>query len=134
MKLDLGSGPKGYWVEDTPDWVHLDCEKYEGVMKWECPERIPVEDGSTDEVYIGQLLIALDRIARMELAREVDRVCRVGAVLQVHCYGDERSGVRVWREFFDLLECRGWTLIKEEPVNRWERGYTYLITLVKRPT
>ena len=53
MKLDLGSGPKEYWVEDTPDWIHLDCEKYDGVVEWRCPDRIPVEDDSTDEVYIG---------------------------------------------------------------------------------
>jgi len=134
MKLDLGSGPRSHWVSEGPDWLHLDCDDYEGVIKWLCPERIPVGDESVDEVYIGQFLIELDKVSYMELAREVDRVCKTGAILQVHCYGNERSGVEVWKEFFDSLECRGWTLIGEELVNKWkEEGlYTYLVKLVKR--
>jgi len=136
LKLDLGSGPRENWYADGDKWLHLDCEKYEGVVQWQCPEeRIPVEDRTVDEVFVGQLLVELGRPEyTVALAKEIDRVCCGGAVLKVHCYGERvRGGFEVWKEFFGWLQSNGWKFVKEVPVNRWEEEgvYTYLVEMRK---
>jgi len=133
LKLDIGSGPKDHWYSEDPEWVHLDCEGYEGVVKWECPERLPVDDTSVDEVYIGQLLIEIHPKTQLELAKELVRVMKEKGVIKVHCY----NGIVNFPEFFSFLRRKGWHVEKDELVNRYvDDGTvmeTYLIELRRVP-
>jgi len=134
LKLDLGSGPRNRWYSEDPEWIHLDCEPYEGVIIWECPENIPVGDKMVDEVYIGQLLIELAIEDHLALAREVDRVMKDDGVVKVHCFG----GILGFYEFFKLLSDCGWHVEKYELTNRSvERSgtvmETYMIEMKKVP-
>ena len=128
MKLDIGSGPREYWISEDSDWIHLDREAYEGVVQWEWPkDKLPVGNNEVDEIWIGQLFVELEREWLKPLAMEVDRVCRKGARLRVHCYDEKQR----WMEFFGWLEMNGWVCKKEELVNEWDEGQTWLIEMVK---
>jgi len=132
IKLDIGSGPRDYWISEDEEWIHLDKDNYPGVVQWEWPrDRIPMDDETVDEVWIGQLFIELERDWLAPLAMEVHRVCKKGAKLRVHCYGNERSGRETWQEFFGWLEQHDWVCRKEEIVNKWEEGQTWLIEMEK---
>ena len=129
LKLDIGSGDREHWYSEDPEWVHLDCEPYEGVIVWECPEKIPVKNKSVDEVYIGQFLIEIHPETQLELAKELVRVMKETGVIKVHCY----NGILGFPEFFVYLRSRGWHVDKDELVNRYvDDGVvmeTYLIEL-----
>jgi len=118
MKLDIGSGDKEHWFKpEEKDWVRLDCEEYEGVRKWVCPDKLPVEDNSVDEVYIGQFLIETSPKDHKALAKELIRVMKKDGVIRVHCYGQ----IATWVEFVKELEKEGWVPFNEELVNVVER-------------
>jgi len=132
VKLDLGSGPRDFWVSDESDWLHLDCEPYEGVIQWTCPEPIPVKDRSVEVAYLGQLLVELSIEQQLALADELVRVMKDDGVIRVHDY----DGVLGYPEFFRRLEQHGWRRVKEELVNVFEEPdgtilCTYMVELKK---
>ena len=118
MKLDIGSGPKEFWFKpEEKDWIRLDCEEYEGVTHWVCPEKLPAPDNSVEEAYVGQFLIETSPEEHKALAKELVRVMRPNGVIRVHCYGM----IATWTEFVKELEKSGWVPFTEELVNVIER-------------
>ena len=127
-KLDIGSGPKDYWVSTDPDWWHLDKEEYDGVIRWKCPERLPVSNKEVEEAYIGQLLVSLTVGEQIELAKELVRVMKDDGLIRVHCY----DGVLGHVEFFEELDRNGWIILTEELINYIEgECKTYMVEIKK---
>ena len=117
MKLDIGSGDKEHWFKpEEQGWIRLDCERYEGVTYWVCPDKLPVEDNSVSEVYIGQFLIETSPAEHRELAKELIRVMKDDGIIRVHCY----ESIATWKEFVKTLEKAGWIPFTEELVNVYE--------------
>jgi len=132
VKLDIGSGPKDYWYSEDPEWLHLDCEPYEGVIPWTCPSQLPIENNSVDEVYMGQFLIELDINQQLALADELARVMKSDGRILIHDY----NGSSGFPEFFERMEKHGWYRIQEELQNVFEEPdgeliVTYLVELQK---
>jgi len=127
VKIDVGSGPRDYWVDDSPEWIHLDCKPYEGVIQWTCPDPLPFDDGEVEEAYIGQLLVELTEAQQVALADELARVMRPDGVIRIHDY----DGSLGYPEFFQGLQAHGWIRVREELVNFDGEEATYLVEVRK---
>lgn len=115
VRLDLGSGPKNRWCSYDKEWAHLDCEDYEGVIKWCCPDKIPVDSKSIRQVHCSGLLIEIDSELQKELAREIDRVVREDGIVTLKCYGGDKD-FNFDERFFSEMFRLGWEVKSEEIV------------------
>lgn len=110
VKLDLGSGPRERWVSSDPEWLHFDCEDYEGVIKWNCPGKLPFDANVVDEIYIGQLLVETSIADHLSLADEIARIMKSEGLVRILDF----DGVLGFPEFFRRMETYGWLRVKEE--------------------
>ena len=123
VKLDIGSGPGNFWFwsEDDGDTVlRLDRVPFEGVIRWECPDPLPVKDKVTDEAFIGGMLIELDTQQQLSLVDELNRVMKDDGVIWMRVYGGSLGFPR----FFKKLRELGWWVVKEEMNNIVREGNT----------
>ncbi|RLG19665.1 hypothetical protein DRN74_06490 [Candidatus Micrarchaeota archaeon] len=123
VKLDIGSGPGNFWFwskDDGDTVLRLDRVPFEGVIRWECPDPLPVEDKVTDEAFIGGMLIELDTQQQLSLADELNRVMKDDGVIWMRVYGGSLGFPR----FFKKLRELGWWVVKEEMNNIVREGNT----------
>jgi ubiquinone/menaquinone biosynthesis C-methylase UbiE len=97
--------------------IHLDIDeevKPEVVADATC---LPFKDGSIEGVYMGQVLIEVCVWSHALIASEIIRVCKVGARILVHEYGDvSHSLAQEQPVFCGCMECCAF-LIREELIN-----------------
>jgi len=127
MKIDLGSGPKECWYRaDEDGWLRFDKEPFEGVIRWRCPDPIPVPDRSVEVAFLGQLLVYLELDEQKALAAELDRVMKRDGIIKVHKYGVETTGLIAELKKYDwIVESAELTnIVPDEPLE------TYWFTII----
>ena len=125
-RLDVGSGGKEHWFwPEDPLCIKLDCDTYEGVLRWDCPDRMPLNSKTIDDCYVGQLLIECSVSDHLMLASELDRVMKRKSLIRVHCY----SGVPGFREFFYKMGVLGWDVESSDLVNKTDEVETFMVRL-----
>ena len=125
-KLEVGSGGEDFWFwSRDQEAIRLDCDPYDGVTKWVCPDRMPVEDNIIMDCYVGQFLIECTIQDHMALALELNRVMKTDGKIRIHCY----DGTAGFKDFFERMKELGWTIISEELVNKCDETETFMVTL-----
>ena len=129
--LDIGSGPEENWYDfgDQFKVVRLDIEPFDGIVKWNCPEPLPIKSDTIDKVYLGQFLIKVPVQDSLKLAKELNRVVKDTGEILIHCY----YGILRFPQFFKEMEIYDWYIISLELVNYIEEEgvTTYLVKLQK---
>jgi predicted SAM-dependent methyltransferase len=67
-----------------PDWINLDGDPVSaGIRRYDCREKLPLEDASVDAVYSSHVIEHLPREVARRFVRDVFRVLKSGGILRL---------------------------------------------------
>ena len=91
VKLDIGSGHKGWMQEPLDEWLHLDLGGGPHV-EIQCDfGDIPLEDGACDEIFIGDIIEHVPGWRYDEVLSEWNRVLKMGGIIKGRCPNGDRA-------------------------------------------
>ena len=95
MKLDIGSGQPGWQKMPLDEWTHLDIVPHDHVEIVCDFGKIPLDDNSVDEIWIGDVIEHVPVWRLMEVLGEWRRILKVDGTIG----GNTPNPERAMREF-----------------------------------
>lgn len=91
LKLDIGCGKVGWMQEPLDEWVHLDAIDHPHVEIVCEFGKIPLDDHSVDEIFIGDIVEHIPLWRYDEVLCEWSRIMKPGAIVKGRCPNIDRA-------------------------------------------